>query len=605
MCGSRQPAPITSQALSAAAAISGSPAGMPVASLASRRDLAQRARGGHEVDQLVRRHGHGLPFPVARPGPVQLLVVEGHVADLAADRVDEPPGQPVGQVAGEKQVLVRAFPDVGLVRANPVRLGLGLQIGDGLASCPTSRNAAPTARRPASGRRCGAGPARRSPGAAAVPSRSTLTTVDALGGERDAGDPLLEVGRLAGGFGLPPELLARLAQRGPVVIGVAARPSRAAARHRARARRGTCSKRLPCRSKSRARRLCVPLSIARRRSFMLRAYLLRHAQWPRPTRTPAPAIAPEAMPPRCQYLRRALTHRADAYGRPGASPMPPAAGVPPVGDRAAGRADCSGSATAARSASTSAFQRAVVPAQLRRGKSRRRGPGCALPPWGSSKPEPRCGAAAGRPGGRRLPARAAQRSSAQSAAAPGIAFQLARPCRSDQAGRVRRRTGRAGGGARARRGRQRPSGTFTGLNTGIRPLGSRISGRRFRSRLEHVERDAAECRQLAAGHGEQARLLPDDVIARLLRRVGLARADDRAHAGVRADRRRPGSASSDGNCDSTAAIEIGDLVGRDGRLVVHAVVVVDVGRADERDAFPREDEDGPAVDRVEKAERLR
>ena len=150
---------------------------MPVASAASAVISPSGLAGRHQVGQHGRVHRHGLPFPVPAGRPVQALVVEGHVAHLAADRIDEAAGQAVGQVAGEEQVLVGLCPDLGLVGADPVGLGLGLQIGDGLGHARPGGRPSPTARRPASSPRCGAGRARRWPGAAAGRCASRLITV--------------------------------------------------------------------------------------------------------------------------------------------------------------------------------------------------------------------------------------------------------------------------------------------------------------------------------------------------------------------------------------------------------------------------------------------
>ena len=67
MCGSRQPAPITSQALSAAAAISGRPAGMPVASAASRVISPSRLAGGVRSGRMACDIGTACHFQSLRP----------------------------------------------------------------------------------------------------------------------------------------------------------------------------------------------------------------------------------------------------------------------------------------------------------------------------------------------------------------------------------------------------------------------------------------------------------------------------------------------------------------------------------------------------------
>ncbi len=93
-------------------------------------DFAQRRRRGHEIRQERAVHRHGLPFPVAARRPGQLFVIEGQVAHLGADRIDKAPGQAVGQVARQHQVLVGLFPEVRLPGPQPVDLRFGLKIGD-------------------------------------------------------------------------------------------------------------------------------------------------------------------------------------------------------------------------------------------------------------------------------------------------------------------------------------------------------------------------------------------------------------------------------------------------------------------------------------------
>ena len=98
-----------------------------------RRDLAQYVARRHQIGQQLAGHRQGPPLPVARRGPPELFVIEGHITHLAAGRIHESTHQSMGQKAGEEQILVGARPDLGLVDLQPVGIGLGLKMGHGLA----------------------------------------------------------------------------------------------------------------------------------------------------------------------------------------------------------------------------------------------------------------------------------------------------------------------------------------------------------------------------------------------------------------------------------------------------------------------------------------
>lgn len=79
--------------------------------------------------------------------------------------------------------------------------------------------------------------------------------------------------------------------------------------------------------------------------------------------------------------------------------------------------------------------------------------------------------------------------------------------------------------------RRRAKGWLAAQN-GVRPkLGLPV--RQLLCRVaQHVERDGAEGGELAAGDGQHAILLPQHVVARFFRGVGLAGVDHGAHASV-------------------------------------------------------------------------
>ena len=264
------------------------------------------------------------------------------------------------------------------------------------------------------------------------PSRLDVDDGGPLRRQRDARDPLLER-RVPVASACRHNCWHAVAQRGPVSNRGPARPSRAVTRHvRLERDPGFESQEVALQVEDQgAGRLCVPLSIARRRSFMQRAFF---------SATPSGRGRPgrRRLRWRLKQCRRAASIRGGAYaappyGRPG-PPEPPAA--PPASQaRGRGRAGCSGSTTVAHTASTSAFHRSASQPnssqQIAAMRSR-----MAPPPWGSSKPS----RVRRRSRSSRWitdSARTAQRSSAQSVGRAWNPLQLAGACRSHQRGRVR------------------------------------------------------------------------------------------------------------------------------------------------------------------------
>ncbi len=103
--GVSAPEPSTSQALSAAEAMTGRPAGNPVAAAASGGQVAEAPGGRHELRKPRPVDRHREPLPVAVGRPRQGLVVEREIADLRRGRVDEPPDQPMDQEPGQPEVV--------------------------------------------------------------------------------------------------------------------------------------------------------------------------------------------------------------------------------------------------------------------------------------------------------------------------------------------------------------------------------------------------------------------------------------------------------------------------------------------------------------------
>ena len=210
---------MTSQALSAAAATTGVPAGSPTTTGRLRGQLAEPSAGRHELGQPGRVDRRRLPAPVARLRPAERLRVERDVADLRRQRIDEPAGQPVGEIAGEQQVAPDPRPRRRLVGPEPVGLAVGLERGDG------PPDAEGPEREPGD-----AADLRHALGAPLVQPDDRRPERDArgigdddrrpLGRERDAGDGV-RTGDAAG-----PQRGARLADRPPVQVRILLGPAR-------------------------------------------------------------------------------------------------------------------------------------------------------------------------------------------------------------------------------------------------------------------------------------------------------------------------------------------------------------------------------------------
>ncbi len=186
---------------------------MPVAAAAWRVISPSGLAGRHQVGQDGQVHRHGLPFPIAGSGPGLGLVVEGDVGRLAADRIDEFAGELVGQVARSEHVFVGLGPDFGLVGADPVGFGLGLQVGDRVAGPGQGKGQAPQAL----DRRQALGAALVEPGDGRAQGLAVFVEVEhgaALGGERHGGQAGLNDARLS------PQALAGLANRIPEDVRV-------------------------------------------------------------------------------------------------------------------------------------------------------------------------------------------------------------------------------------------------------------------------------------------------------------------------------------------------------------------------------------------------
>src|SRR5690606_39766946 len=95
--------------------------------------------------------------------------------------------------------------------------------------------------------------------------------------------------------------------------------------------------------------------------------------------------------------------------------------------------------------------------------------------------------------------------------------------------------------------------------------------------------------------GQQAVLVPQGVLAALFRWGDiLALADDRAHPGERRDDVLLCQTEA-GEVRLHSPQQVVDLLRGDARLAVEVVAVVEVGRAEQRDTLPGEDEHGPPV----------
>ena len=216
------PEPRISHALSAAALMSGSPTGSPVASAAAGRDLAEPFGGRDEVGQPGRVHRRHGPAPVPGLGPAERLVVERQVADLGRGRVDEPSGQALGQEPREQQVVADRRPDRGLVGAQPAGLAGRRERLDRVAQ-PEDPEAERRHATDASERRQAVRPPIVEPGdrgAQRPPVRVGHDDRAALGRQGDARERIPAHGRV----GQDPA--ARLADGGPVDLGILLGPAR-------------------------------------------------------------------------------------------------------------------------------------------------------------------------------------------------------------------------------------------------------------------------------------------------------------------------------------------------------------------------------------------
>ncbi|MDT4821378.1 hypothetical protein FQZ97_545560 [compost metagenome] len=181
-------------------------------------DAAESFAGFEQLRQLLAADLHRLPLPVARPGPAQAFVVERQVGDAARQRIDEAPAQPVGEIAGEQQHLVRTRMDFRLLLGDPVDLRLAAEIihspfrpGQPEQPAPGSPDA-PLHIRPAL--------VQPDDGRAQRPAFLVdMNDRGALGGERYSADPA------AVDIDAAPQRLAGFAELLPVVLRVLLRPA--------------------------------------------------------------------------------------------------------------------------------------------------------------------------------------------------------------------------------------------------------------------------------------------------------------------------------------------------------------------------------------------
>ena len=143
----------------------------------------------------------------------------------------------------------------------------------------------------------------------------------------------------------------------------------------------------------------------------------------------------------------------------------------------------------------------------------------------------------------------------------------------------------------------------TGPACGAAP---RERGQVARGMAQRIQRDHPEGGELATGDGEQPLLVAHHVLARRpgrIARLGAGAGDDGPHAGKRADRVR-GRELQARERVAHGLDEVGRLRRRDGRFEFRILVMIEVGRADQRDALPRGREDGTAVARMHEAHRV-
>ena len=224
---------MTSHALSAAAAMTGKPAGMPVASAAGGVISPSCPAGGTRSGSIRWSIGTACHFQSAVARPRQ---------SLCSRRARSRPGSPPNPRNGRSADRSDSRRGRGICASSPRSPAGGCE-SSWLRLRPAGRRPSRTSRadRRASphGPPTGFSPSVRRWSSQTMAGRSGCAVavhVDdggALGGQGDAGDGLFGDGRLL------PELLARLAERLPEVVGVLFGPA-GARRRRARWARGLC-----------------------------------------------------------------------------------------------------------------------------------------------------------------------------------------------------------------------------------------------------------------------------------------------------------------------------------------------------------------------------
>ncbi|CAH0314823.1 hypothetical protein SRABI118_04958 [Massilia sp. Bi118] len=182
------------------------------------RDRAEALSRLGQFGQHVRLDGQGLPLPVVAGGPAPALVVEGQIGHLRAARIRKAAAQAPVQVAGQQQEFVGRLPDLGLVRLDPVDLGLAAEVIDGAVDPRQLERRLP----PPGDGRIDAGPALVEPGDGRAQRLAVLAEADhgaALGGHGHA------LHRRLVHAGLVPQSLAGLAQGSPVILGLVLGPA--------------------------------------------------------------------------------------------------------------------------------------------------------------------------------------------------------------------------------------------------------------------------------------------------------------------------------------------------------------------------------------------
>ena len=182
-------------------------------------DHAESGAGRHQLRQHLALDGQALPFPVPRRRPAAALVVEGNVADLAGDRIDEAAGEAIVQVAGEQEVFVGLRPDRRLVLGDPVGFRFAGKVADGVAHADGTEGQFP----PPGELRLGIAAPLIEPdncGSQRVAVAVESDDRGALGGDDDAAN------RAPGNRSSGPELLTGLAKCCPELLGVVLHPAR-------------------------------------------------------------------------------------------------------------------------------------------------------------------------------------------------------------------------------------------------------------------------------------------------------------------------------------------------------------------------------------------